>query len=110
MGTRYYLMQMLDAWTNVFASPGTRTTGRGKGDFAVVGPNWMGAMPVGVQEIRSPTNLVWIIGRTQTNGQSDYAAVNALQDKYKLTPLSAWGKAYIPPDNVPVTASVDMKT
>lgn len=110
MGNRYYLMEMLDAWTNVFASPGTRTTGSRKADFAIVGPQWSGTLPAGVQEIKSPTNLVWIIGRTQTNGQSDYSAVHTIQDKYKLTPLSAWGKAYTPPDNVAVTTTVDMKT
>ena len=110
MGSRYYLMQMLDGWTNVFASPGTRTTGTGKAAFAIVGPKWRGLLPAGVHEIKSPTNLVWIIGRTQTNGPSDYAAVHAIQDQYKLTPLSAFGKSYTPPDDVPVTVSVDMKT
>ena len=48
---RYYLMPMLDAWTNVFASPGKRTTGTGKGDFAITGPGWSGALPAGVKEI-----------------------------------------------------------
>jgi hypothetical protein len=110
MGNRYYLMEMLDAWTNVFACPGTRTTGSGKADFAIVGPQWAGTLPPGVQEIRSPTNLVWIIGRTQTNGRDDYAAVHAIQDKYKLTPLSAWGKPYAPPENVPIASGVDMAT
>jgi hypothetical protein len=110
MGNRYYLMQMLDAWTNVFASPGTRTTGSAKADFAIVGPQWAGTLPAGVRELKSPTNLVWIIGRTQTNGQADYSAVHAIQDKYKLTPLSALGKAYTPPDNVAVASSIDMKT
>jgi len=107
---RYYLMPMLDAWTNVFASPGKRTTGTGKGNFAITGPNWTGALPAGVKEIKSPTEIVWIIGRTQTNGKSDFAAVNAIQNQYKLTPLSAWGKPYTPPKDVPVNPSVDMKT
>jgi hypothetical protein len=110
MGNRYYLMEMLDGSTNVFACPGTRTTGNGKADFAIVGPKWAGTVPAGVQEIKSPTNMVWIIGRTQTNGRDDYAAVHAIQDEYKLTPLSALGKSYSPPDNVPVASDIDMKT
>jgi hypothetical protein len=109
MGNRYYLMQMLDAWTNVFAAPGTRTTGSGKGDFAVTGPDWKGELPDGMKELSSPTNLAWMIGRTQTNGEKDYPAVRAIQDKYKLTPLSSWSKAYTPPVNVP-DASIDMET
>lgn len=87
---RYYVMQMLDAWTNVFAAPGKRITGTGRGDFAIVGPEWRGQLPAGTMEVRSPTNLVWLLGRTQTNGLADFAAVHALQQHYKLTPLSAW--------------------
>ncbi len=109
-GDRYYLMQMLDGWTNVFASPGTRTTGNKKGDYAIVGPNFSGRLPDGVKEIKSPTSLVWIIGRTQTNGKSDYAAVCALKAQYKLTPLSAWGKDYNPPAEVQVDPRVNAKT
>jgi len=105
---RYYMMPMLDAWTNVFASPGTRTTGDKVGSFAVTGPGWTGSLPAGVKEIKSPTNMVWIIGRTQTNGPDDYAAVNALQAQYKLTPLSAFGRPYTPPPGV-VDPAVDMK-
>ncbi len=103
---RYYLMPMLDAWTNVFASPGSRTTGTGKGDFAIVGPGFKGKLSAGLKKIESPTNLVWIIGRTQTNGKADYEAVHAIQKEYKLIPLSAWGKPYTPPAKVPVDAKV----
>src|SRR5262249_35220105 len=109
-GKRYYLMEMLDAWTNVFASPGTRTTGNGRGDFAIVGPQWKGKAPADVKEIKSPTNIAWLIGRTQTNGKEDYAAGRALQDQSKLTPLGAWGKDYKPPDNAPVEPGIDVKT
>ena len=110
MGQRYYLMQMMDAWTNVFDSPGTRTTGSSRCDFAIVGPSSKGALPENVKVIKSPTSMVWIIGRTQTNGKEDYAAVHALQDQYKLTPLSAFGKAAAPAAGVPVDLKVDMKT
>jgi len=109
-GDRYYLMQMMDAWTNVFAAPGTRTTGNQAGDYAIVGPGWSGDLPNGMHMIQSPTDMVWMIGRTQTNGPQDYAAVRALKKKYQLIPLSAWGKPYTPPADVPVDPSVDLKT
>ncbi|MGO4221389.1 DUF1254 domain-containing protein [Lysobacter sp. TAF61] len=110
MGKRFYMMEMMGAWTDVFASPGSRTTGTGKGDFAVVGPGWKGTLPEGLKTIQSPTNLVWLIGRTQTNGKSDYKAVHAIQDKYRLVPLSGWGKPYQAPTGLPVAADIDMKT
>ena len=103
-------MPILDAWTNVFASPGKRTTGTGAGDFAIVGPGWNGTLPAGLTKITSPSETAWIIGRTQVNGPADAPAVNALQAQYKLTPLSAWGTAYTPPTNVPVNPNVDTKT
>ena len=57
---RYYLMEMLDAWTNVFAAPGKRTTGTKAQKFAIAGPEWKGSLPRGVEEIKSPTNMVWL--------------------------------------------------
>jgi hypothetical protein len=102
-------MPMLEAWTNVFASPGTRTTGTDAGEFAIVGPGWHGELPPGVEELRSATNLVWIIGRTYCTGTpEDYAAIHALQDQYKLVPLSAYGKPHTPPPGK-VDPSIDMK-
>jgi len=89
---RYYVMQLLDAWTNVIAAPGTRTTGSGKGAFAVIGPGWRGDLPSAVEAIQSPTEMVWLIGRTYTAGKRDYDAVHAIQRQYELTPLSALGK------------------
>jgi hypothetical protein len=94
---RYYLLPLMDAWTNVFATPGKRTTGTQAEEFAIAGPEWTGAIPGGMRQLNSPTNLVWILGRTETHGRDDYAAVHAIQDGYKLTPLAQWGKAYVPP-------------
>lgn len=89
---RYYVMQMLDAYTNTFATIGKRTTGTKEGDYVIVGPDWNGTLPANVREIQSPTNTVWIIGRILVNGTDDVANVTALQDKLKLTPLSQYGK------------------
>ncbi|MEK7346974.1 MAG: DUF1254 domain-containing protein [Pseudomonadota bacterium] len=93
---RYELMPFMDAWTNVIASPGTRTTGTGGGQFLLVGPEWPGAAPSGLTLLRSPTRWVWLIGRTQTNGASDYPTVHALQDGLSLRRLNA-----IAPNNEP---------
>ena len=90
MGNRYYVMPFMDAWTNVFAYVGTRTTGNGPGHYMVVGPGWQGDAPEGVEKIQAPTNMTWLIGRIQTNGKKDYVNVHQLQNQLALTPLNRW--------------------
>jgi hypothetical protein len=109
MKDRYFLFPMLDGWTNVFQVPGKRTTGTKAQTYAITGPGWNGTLPAGVKEYKSPTSIVWILGRIYCTGTpEDYAAVHAAQDECKLVPLSAYGKAYTPPV-AKVDASIDMK-
>ncbi len=108
-GGRYYLLPMLDMWTDVFASPGWRTTGTAAQNFLVTPPGWSGTVPADFTQIKAPTPYVWIIGRTKTDGPADYDAVHTIQAGYKITPLSQWGKEPVPPE-VKIDPSVDMKT
>jgi hypothetical protein len=104
---RYYVMSMMNMWTNVFGSVGKRTTGTGPGAFLIVGPKWQGTAPAGIKAtFRCSTRYAWVLGQTQANGPKDFAAVNAIQAKYQLIPLSAWGKPYQPSSYVPVDTSV----
>jgi hypothetical protein len=109
-GGRYYLLPMLDMWSDVFASPGWRTTGTQAQSFLITPPGWSGAVPAGLQRIEAPTPIVWIIGRTKTDGPPDYAAVHQIQAGYTVTPLSKWGKPPAPPAAAAIDPSIDMKT
>ena len=110
MKGRYALFPMLDGWTNVFQVPGKRTTGTAAQTYAITGPGWKGTLPNGVKEYKSPTSIVWLLGRIYCTGTpEDYAAVHALQDQCKLVPLSAYGKSYTPLEGK-VDPSIDMKT
>lgn len=106
---RFYLLPMLDMWSDVFASPGWRTTGTQAGNFLVTPPEWKGEVPAEMTEIKAPTPYVWIIGRTKTDGPPDYDAVHKIQAGYKITLLSQWGKEPVAP-TVKVDPSIDMKT
>jgi hypothetical protein len=106
---RYYLLPMLDMWTDVFASPGWRTTGTQAGNFVITPPGWNGTVPAGMTRISAPTPYVWIIGRTKTDGPADYDAVHKIQAGYTITPLSRWGKPS-QPVSAKIDPNFDMKT
>jgi hypothetical protein len=86
---RYFMLPLLDMWSDVFANPGKRTSGTRAQRYLIVGPGHTGALPGDIPVIKAPTPYAWLIGRTQTNGPADYGAVHAIQDGYTLTPLVA---------------------
>ncbi len=106
---RFYLLPMLDMWSDVFASPGWRTTGTQASQFLVTPPGWTGTVPPGLNQLPAPTPFVWVIGRTKTDGAADYDAVHKIQAGYTVTPLSKMGKK-AEPVNVVIDPTVDMKT
>jgi hypothetical protein len=102
---RFWEFEMVDPWTNNFynITSAHRQMGAGNfnvtsgGDWAVAGPGFKGRLPRGVTRVNSPYNRVWVIGRTYIRGSSDLGAVHKIQDRYSVTPLSAFGTAYTPP-------------
>ena len=97
MGDRYWLVQVVDGWNNVPHAPGSRTIGGKGGNFALTGPGWQGRAARRRQAVAdADRDLVILGGRTYTGGPEDYDAVHALQDQFKLVPLSAWGNRLRP--------------
>jgi hypothetical protein len=106
---RFYLLPILDMWSDVFASLGWRTMGTEAANYLVAPPGWSGTSPAGFTRLAAPTPHLWIIGRTRTDGPADYDAVHRIQAGYTVTPLSRWGKA-ADPVAVSIDPTVDMKT
>ena len=110
MGDRYYIMPMLDGFSEVFQVASASTTGGEAQTYAITGPGWSGTLPEGVTGSSRRTAMVWVLGRIYCTGTpEDYAAVHALQDQFSVVPLSAYGKPYTPPPGV-VDPGFDMKT
>jgi hypothetical protein len=115
MEGRFFIMQMLDAWTEVsLQSPGPRQSSK-PGDYLLVGPDYTGTPPSGFQAvIKIPTNSMWIIGRIYTTGtDADVEDIkNNIYPSLTLRPLSYWQKniPYVLPDPLPLEPMVDFIT
>ena len=81
---RYVLMALLDAWSNNFAGIDTTGDNTLAGRYMITGPDWRGRVPNNMTHIPAPTNLVWIIGRTELLADNDIEAVNQIQRRYRL--------------------------
>jgi hypothetical protein len=87
---RYYSIEFVDSWGDVFAYIGRRTTGTQAGDYFISGPSWRGTLPEGVTQISSPDNNVLLIGRVLVESDNDLANAYGLDKQIQLTPLSRW--------------------
>ncbi|MGY3395286.1 hypothetical protein ACVWW6_007877 [Bradyrhizobium sp. USDA 3311] len=108
---RYIVLQLMNMWTDDFGSIGSRTTGTGAGKFLVAGPKWNGTAPSDIKDVyRCPTRFAWLLVQMSAAGPQDFPEIHALQDQLLITPLSAWGKPYMPPSDVPIDPAVDLTT
>lgn len=88
---RYFSLQFIDAYTFNFDYAGSRTTGNDGGVFLVTGPSWQGEIPEGITKvIRSETEFVSVVYRTQLFNPADIENVKAIQAGYKAEPLSGY--------------------
>ena len=95
---RYFSVQLIDAYTFNFDYLGTRGTGNDGGHYLLAGPNWNGEAPEDVEKtMRSETDMVLGIYRTQLFGADDLPKVKKIQDGYKLQTLSDFLKQPAPP-------------
>lgn len=92
---RYYVMQIMDAYTNTFSSIGRRTTGTNAGKFAIVRPDWKGVLPSGLKAVKSPTNTAWIIGRVLAKGEGDMDDAIKILKQFTLTSLDKNKSPYV---------------
>lgn len=116
---RYYLLPILDMWTDVFSSTGWRTTGTDAQTLLVAQNTWRPelrsgfdsiGLPADTIRVDAPTPHAWVIGRIKTDGEADYAAVNEIQNELTAVPLSAWGKSETAAETAQIDPSIDMKT
>ncbi|SEB13181.1 DUF1254 domain-containing protein [Paraburkholderia sartisoli] len=90
---RYFVIELVDAYSDNFRNLGPRVVGPDASRFALVGPDWSGTLPDGTEEIRCPTNLVWVLGRVLIDGADDMQEARAFQAQFTLT---ATGKSRLP--------------
>lgn len=111
---RYYMVEIVDMWTNAFAYVGGKSTGYKGGKFALVGPGWQGELPADVKRIDCPTPWVLLQPRVHVyvNGQVDMAGAKQVLNNITTTGLAQFlGKTPLPPEtyNYPAPEPVDPK-
>ncbi|MGB5317311.1 MAG: DUF1254 domain-containing protein [Robiginitalea sp.] len=94
---RYYSIQFVDAYTFNFDYLGTRSSGSKAGQYLVVGPNWNGEVPEGINSVvKSETEFINLLYRTQLFNTADIDNVKKIQAQYTIETLSSFLNAEAP--------------
>jgi hypothetical protein len=83
---RYYVLTLIDFYSNTFFYAGRRMTGTQAQHYYLVGPDWNGQAPKDAKVVRAPTNDVYVNLRVAVDGPADQQAANAVQDGFTITP------------------------
>jgi hypothetical protein len=87
-GGRYYMIEIVDMWTNAFAYPVGEKAGYKGGKFALVGPGWTGTLPHGVTRIDCPTRWIELQPRVHVKNDADLPGARAVMNAIKLQGLA----------------------
>jgi hypothetical protein len=95
---RFHNVQLIDLFTHNFAFFGTRLTGNAATTILIAGPDWQQPTPAGITHVaRAETRFVKLVTRILLEAGEDAADVRALEDAYRLEPLSAFAGTAAPP-------------
>ena len=89
---RYYSVQFMEYYSDIFAYVGTRATGGKQGNYLLAGSDWKGETPAGISGvIRAPTPTGAVLIRVGfRDDRSKLAPVYKMQDAFDMRPLSKW--------------------
>jgi hypothetical protein len=91
VNNRYYSVMLNDGHTYNYGYMGSRATGGKAGSYLVVGPDWKGEKPAGIDDVfHSLTPFSLIAFRTQLMNATDMPDVEKVQGEYKIQPLSVF--------------------
>ncbi len=94
---RYYMVEIVDMWTNAFAYVGGSATGYAGGTYALVGPGWHGKLPLGIKRIESPTRWVELQPRVYVKDQADLAPAQGVLNGITVQGLAQYEHKPAPP-------------
>ena len=90
-GNRYYVCQWDDLWGYVVDAPGSIIDGQNGGNYLIATTDFKGKTPEGIKRvIFSESQFIGTLTRTEVNGSNDLQTMEAIQNDYKLQPLSAY--------------------
>src|SRR5690242_4640308 len=99
-GSRYYMVETLDFWSNAFTYPAGHTAGYAGGKVAFVGPGWKGELPAGVKRIDCATRWILIQPRVHVIDQADLPGADKVLNAITTQGLSEYlGKPALPKPN-----------
>ncbi|MRH87982.1 DUF1254 domain-containing protein [Nocardia sp. SYP-A9097] len=107
---RYWVLQVLDAWTNTLHDPSSSHSGTGHAEppftYLISGPKWSGTVPAGLTHLPMPTQAAALFSRIEINGPADLPAVHAIQERMRLAPLHTWlADPAAPTPGLPLTSA-----